>query len=192
MFIRLVDEGLERLVRDRLPLPQDLGDVSFDAPSSNWSAQLSRITVNFFLYDVARSNEPARSLPRRDLPDGRAQRRLPLPTVQLGYLVSAWAGSPRDEHQLLGDVISTIAGLTTLPEEYLPSPPASTVHLNFAEDPGNRPREIIGGSGGQLKAAFTLLVSLAADTFEWEAEAPRVERVQALTGPIPRNGRPMS
>lgn len=185
MFIRTVDEGLERLLREVLPLPPDLGDISFDAPTGNWSAQLSRITVNLFLYDVARSNQPVRAPTRRDDADGRAERRVPQPMVQLSYLVSAWAGSARDEHQLLGDVLSRLAGLSALPEEHLPSGLASTVQLNFGEDNGNRPRDIFSAAGAQLKASFTLLASVAADTFDWTAAAPPVERIAALVSRLP-------
>ena len=61
MFISVLETGLERLLRSELPLPDDVGDVTFDAPTSNWSAQLSRVTVNLFLYDISRSSQPARS-----------------------------------------------------------------------------------------------------------------------------------
>jgi hypothetical protein len=77
MFIRTVDDGLEKLLRAELPLPDDLGDVTFEAPTSGWSAQLSRITVNLFLYDVARSELPSRSLTQRQDSNGRPERRAP-------------------------------------------------------------------------------------------------------------------
>jgi hypothetical protein len=186
MFIRTVDESLERLVRAELPLPDDLGDVTFEAPTSNWSAQLSRITVNFFLYDVGLSDEPPRSAVRRVLPNGQAERRGPLPVVRLGYLVSAWAGSPRDEHQLLGDLISRFASRSILAAEYLTGPLASTVHLRLSADDVNKPREIWSGSGGQLKASFTLEASVAADTYSWQDEAAEVTSIEALTRPNPR------
>ena len=120
VFISNVDSGLERLLRARLPLPEEVGDVAFDTPSSGWSAQLSRITVNFFLYDVQRSTLPSRSATLRPEENGGSQlRRRPQPMVQLAYLVSAWAGNPRDEHQLLGRVVSLLAGTEVLPDEHL-------------------------------------------------------------------------
>lgn len=187
MFIRTVDEALERLLRAELPLPPELGDVSFEPPTGTWSAQLSRLTVNLFLYDVGRSNQPSRSPVRRAGPDGSAQRRVPLPMVRLGYLVSAWAGSPRDEHQLLSEVINRVAGLTSLPAKYLPDDTASTVDLGFDGDDHNRTREIWTALGGQLKAACTVQVHLAADAFGWVAPAPAVQRVATLLAPFPRS-----
>jgi hypothetical protein len=186
VFIRTVDDGLERLLRASLPLPPDVGDVSFDTPTGNWSAQLSRITVNLFLYQVSRSTDPSRTPVRRVDADGVAARRLPQPMVQLGYLVSAWAGSPRDEHQLLGDTLSRLASLTALPDEYLPDNLSSSVQLNISADPDNRAREVFSAAGAQLKAAFTLVVTVAADTFDWSAPAPPVQQVATLLAPIPR------
>ncbi len=178
VFISHVDSGLEKLLRSRLPLPEELGDVSFDAPSGTWSAQLSRITVNLFLYDVQRSSLP--SAPSiRAMADGSGQRRRPQPMVQLGYLVSAWAGSPRDEHQLLGDVVSLLAGIDTLPDDVLPPGLDPPVRLALG-DSDNRAREIWSASGGTLKASCSLMATVPADTFDWEIEPPHVDRISAM------------
>lgn len=178
MFISHVDSGLEKLLRTRLPLPEEMGDVSFDAPSGTWSAQLSRITVNLFLYDIQRSSQP--SAPSTRSPEGGpAQRRRPQPMIQLGYLVSAWAGSPRDEHQLLGDVVSIMAGVEALPDDLVPDELSSTVRLSLG-DSDNKVREIWAASGGSLKASFSLMVTVAADTFDWELRPPSVERIGAM------------
>jgi hypothetical protein len=185
VFIRVVDEGLERLLRAELPLPTDIGDITFDAPSRNWSAELSRLTVNLFLYDVTRSSVPSQSPTVRATGDGRGEQRAPQPMMQLSYLVSAWAGSPRDEHQLLGQVVSCLAGRTSLAVDFLPSPLSSPVHLSLREDEHNKLREIWTSAGGQLKASFTLIVTVAADTFDWTEQAPLVKSVEALAAPIP-------
>jgi hypothetical protein len=178
VFISHVDSGLEKLLRTRLPLPEEMGVVSFDAPNGTWSAQLSRITVNLFLYDVQRSNQP--SGPTVRTPEsGQAQRRRPQPMMQLGYLVSAWAGSPRDEHQLLGDVVSILAATEVLPETLLPDGLSSTVRLTLG-DSDNRVREVWSAAGGSLKASFTLTATVAADSFEWELTPPPVERISAM------------
>jgi hypothetical protein len=178
VFISHVDSGLEKLLRTRLPLPEEMGDVSFDAPSGTWSAQLSRITVNLFLYDVQRSTQPSAPSVRAS-EGGPAQRRRPQPMMQLGYLVSAWAGSPRDEHQLLGDVVSILAGVELLPEDLLPDGLNSSVRVSLG-DADNKVREIWSASGGSLKAAFSLMVTVAADTFDWELQPPAVDRISAM------------
>lgn len=180
MFISRVDVALESWLRAALPLPQDVGDVVFDAPSGTWSAQLSRITINLFLYDVQRSSRPSVAVAARPA-DGAtvAMRRRPQPMVQLGYLVSAWAGSPADEHQLLGDVVSLLAGTEAVPGAHVPDGLSSSVHLSLGDD-RNLPRELWGSAGGSLKASVAVQATVAADTFDWEAQAPSVERISAM------------
>jgi len=186
MFIKDVDDALEALIRARLPLPREVGDVLFDAPTDTWSAQLSRLTVDLFLYGVERSTMPNRTQQTR-LEDGtgRAQRRAPQPMIELSYLVSAWAGSPADEHQLLSDVVSILAGTAVVPEEFLPERLSSSVTLSFGGDPTTRPRDVWQGLGGKLKACLLLRATVAADTFDWEDQAPAVERISVLSSPEP-------
>lgn len=179
MFIGNVDSGLEKMVRERLPLPEDVGDVVFEAPTSNWSAQLSRITVSFFLYDVQRSNQPSRSATVRAMEGTPAQRRRPQPMVMLSYLVSAWAGSPRDEHQLLGDLVSLFAGTDQVPAEMLPDSLSTSVHLSLGDD-RSLGRELWTSIGGPLKGSVQLQVTVGADSFDWEDQAPPVTRIAAM------------
>lgn len=190
MFIRNVDESLEKFVRARLALNDDLGDVTFETPTSNWSAQLSRITVNLFLYDVGLSNQPSRTALRRVTDDGTGQRRAPQPMVRLGYLVSAWAGSPRDEHQLLGDLVSLFAAQPMIPTEFQVGNLSSNIQVRLCADELNRPRDVFAGSGGQLKASFALEATVAADSYDWVEEAPAVERIEGMARPVPRGQMP--
>ena len=179
MFISHVDAGLEKLLRTRLPLPEEMGDISFDPPDPSWSAQLSRIAVNLFLYDVQRSAQPSGAMAVRSPDGGSVQRRRPQPMMQLAYLVSAWAGSARDEHQLLGDVVSIVAATEVVPPDLLSDSLGSSVRLSI-DDPDSRTREVWSASAGSLKASFTMLVTVAADSFDWEDQAPAVERIRAM------------
>ncbi|GAA1621670.1 hypothetical protein GCM10009790_00710 [Georgenia ruanii] len=189
MLIPTVEDGLEALLRESLPLPAEVGDVSFDPPSGTWSAQVNRITVNLFLYAVSRSPQPP--LP----PASRAgaagiERRPSMPLVQLSYLVSAWAGTTRDEHQLLGDVLTQLLTHQVLPVRHLPATPTSSVQLALAADEVNRPRELWAALGGNLKASFTLVVTTASDAFGWEPAARGVETIEGLAAPVPARPAP--
>lgn len=185
MLIPSVEQGLEKLLRTSIPLPEELGDISFDAPSGAWGASLSRLTVNLFLYEVSRSSQPPRPASERVGPDGRTERRAPLPMVQLDYLVSAWAGNTRDEHALLGDVLSCLLLNQVLAPEHLERPVASTVQLAVGRNEAIRPKDVWSGVEGKLRASFPLTVTLALDTLGWEPLAPRVARIEALTAPRP-------
>lgn len=181
MLISAVEEGIENLLRAVLPLPPEHGDISFDPPSGTWSASVNRLTVNVFLYGVARSSQPPRVQPDQRGADGRVQRRFALPMVQLSYLVSAWAGSPRDEHELLGDVLTRILAFPILPPEHLSTPLESGVQLSVATDEQNRPRDVWSALGGHLKASFAMVATVAADSYAWQTAAPLVERVAPVT-----------
>jgi hypothetical protein len=193
VLIPTVEQGLEVLLRATVPLPDEVGDVSFDPPSGGWSASLSRVTVNLFLYEVGRSAQAPRPAAERAAANGRSERRPPLPMLDLCYLVSAWAGSARDEHLLLGDVLSSLLIHQVLPPEHLPTPLASNVQLAVGHESAGRARDVWGGIEAPLRASFTLLATVALDTLAWEELAPRVERVVALTAPktdASRAGRP--
>lgn len=185
MIIPLIEHGIERLLRAALPLPEALGDVSFDPPTGAWSAQLSRITVDLFLFGLGRSAQPARPLPPRTGQDGREERRRPLPVVELNYLVSAYAGSTHDEHQLLSDVFTCLATNPVLPVEHVGAPLDTPVQLQLGPQQHQRVKDVWSGVGGSLRPSFELVVTTALE-LPWEPVPPRVERVEALAAPIPR------
>ena len=182
MIIPVIDTGLEALVRDLLPLPSSIGDVSFDPPSGTWSAQLSRITVNLFLFGVGRSPQPPRPAVDRTV-DGRGQRRPQLPMIELHYLVSAWAGTVRDEHQLIGELLSHFTTAQILPGDHLPETMAAPVQLSVAPHDNNRAKDVWSTVGGTIKPSFELIVTTPVDALPFEALPPAVERVAALVAP---------
>lgn len=180
MFIRAVDQALERMVREQLPLRDNEGDVTFDSPTSTWAAQLSQLTVNFFLCDIGPSGQSSRSPRVREDAGGRAERRRPQPMMRLAYLVSAWAGSAREEHQLLGDVLSMVAGVSVLPAEWFSAQTSSSVSMTVVDDlaSGGKLRDMWTSAGGQLKASFLIELHVAADTYDWVDRPPLVRSLE--------------
>jgi hypothetical protein len=178
VFIRYVDESLERLLRATLPMPADAGDIAYDAPTAEWLAGLSRPTVNLFLYDVAPSRHTAGTILRRVDVNGRAERRAPPPVIQLGYLVSTWAPSALEQHELLSNVLNRIAGVSKLPDEYVVGVLSSTPMLSMGDDENNWLRQIWSAVGAGLRASFTFRVTVAADS-DWDIEPPAPETVVA-------------
>lgn len=182
MIIPVVDSGLEALIRDRLPLPAALGDVSFDPPSGTWSAQLSRITVNLFLFGVGRSAQPPRPAVDR-VQDGVRQRRPQLPMVELHYLVSAWAGTVRDEHQLVGELLSHFILHQVIPAEFLPDSVTSPMQLAVAPHDNNRAKDVWSTVGGSIKPSFEAVVTTPIDALPFIDLPPEVERIESLLAP---------
>src|SRR5690625_998237 len=185
LLIPAVENALESLLRETLPLPEEVGEISFDAPSSTWAAQVNRVTVNLFLYGVVRSPLPPRPPQTRTGPDGGLERRPGLPLVQLTYLVSAWAGSVRDEHQLLGDVLTRLLAHQAIPEQHHPRLLDSSVPLALGSDEASRPRDLWGALGGHHRASFTLLVTVAAGACGWQATARGVSAIEGMAAPVP-------
>lgn len=183
-MITAIDSGLEQLLRRSLPLPADLGDVSFTAPERSWGAQLSRITVNLFLFDINRSSQPPRAPAQRTRPDGGIERRPPVPLVQLSYLVTAWAGNTSDEHQLLGDVLRCLLANPVLPPDDLPQPLEGSVQLALADRNNRNLGDLWSALDTRPKPAFQLDVTAAFDA-PWVAAAARVERIEGLVAPRP-------
>lgn len=186
MIIPVIDSGLEALIREKLPLPAALGDVSFDPPSGTWSAQLSRITVNLFLFGVGRSGQPPRPAADRVI-DGVRQRRPQLPMIELHYLVSAWAGTVRDEHQLTGELLSHFILHQVLPAEHLPDDIASPIQLAVAPHDNSRAKDVWSTVGGTIKPSFELIVTSTIDALPFIDLPPEVERIEGLVAPHGRS-----
>ncbi len=116
MFAEL-DETIRQLLIDHIPLDLDEVDVSFDAPDRDWSARLSRPTVNCFLYDVRQNLErrDAEWTVSRDLRTKTVTRKQGPLRIDATYYVTVWARMPEDEHRLLWRVLSVLARFTVLP-----------------------------------------------------------------------------
>lgn len=170
-------------MRATLPLPSELGDVSFDPPSGSWSAQLSRITVNLFLFGVGRSTQPPRPAVDRVVTEGHRQRRPQLPMIEMHYLVSAWAGTIRDEHQLIGDLLAQFTLIQILPAEHLPDTIAAPVQLAVAPHDNNRAKDVWSTVGGTIKPAFEVVVTSPIDALPYIDLPPDVQRIEGLVAP---------
>lgn len=185
-MIPSVDQALERMLRAEVPLPAELVDLSFDAPDASWGAQLSRVTVNLFLFDVARSPLPPQPPASRTRDDGRVELRPPLPLVKLSYLVSAWAGNTSDEHQVLGDILACLIAHDALPSVHVPAGLAGTVQLSLGQRDGRKPGDLWSSLNGKVKPAFELGVTVALEG-PWRLAAPAVTSVAGLVAPQPED-----
>jgi hypothetical protein len=187
-LIPLVEQGLDKLLRAALPLPEQVGDVSFDPPSRTWAAQLSRITVNVFLFGIGKSPQPPRPVADRTNASGRVERRPAMPMVELSYLVSAWAGNIRDEHELLGDVLGCFIAHQMLPAEFAAPGLLSNVQIALGGTDSGRVKDVFASVDGAMRASFEIVVTTALDYGSWAEAAPSVTRIQALTAPVPGAG----
>ena len=117
-----LDDTIRELLMAELPIRNSEIDINFDQPKREWSARLTKPTVNFFLHDV-RENVQLRNYQwqRVDQGNGRTNKALlkrPPFRIDCHYMMTCWASEPEDEHKLLTRTMMTLFRFGKLPEEY--------------------------------------------------------------------------
>lgn len=192
-MIQLVDRAVEQFFRKAVPLPENSVDVSFDAPDKTWGASITRPTVNIFLWAVTRNPAFAQAgLIQRVGAEGRVERRPTSPVVDLHYLVTAWATEQRDEHQLLGSILTSVLGNSVLPVDSLPEQLAGTswITMSLSTREKGSPGEFWSALDGRLKPGLQLELSLPLDVFTWEQAGAPVESVVVAMEQMPTSPSP--
>jgi len=118
-----LDETIRQLLIAEMPIRNGEIDISFDQPKREWSARLSRPTLNFFMYDlrenpVLRQHQWERMTPPQHGDLQAALKRTPF-RVDLFYMLTAWATEPEDEHRLLSRVLLALFRFPIIPPERL-------------------------------------------------------------------------
>jgi hypothetical protein len=184
-MLNLLDESLEEFLRAVVPLPKREIDISFDAPDKDWSARVSRPTINMYLWDVRR-NVSERELGLETVHDenGRPHRRTPLPRVDCRYLVTAWTSDTRDEHSLLGATMAALLLHDEIEAEYLQGVyrdvrPVPSIEI--AAGDGRENSDFWSALGGQLKPGLDVTVTATVDSALLVAAGPPVHRYAIIT-----------
>lgn len=120
MLLELLDVGLEQFFRATASLSATDVDVSFEAPDREWSAKLTRPTVNFFLWDIRRSASRSRAGMEIVEREGVKVHQPALPVVELRYVVTAWTNEHADERSLLSGLTHSLLKYGKIPKEFVP------------------------------------------------------------------------
>lgn len=167
-----LDEALRKLLVRELPIKNGEVDIQFHQPKREWSARLSRPTLNLFLYDLRENVKLRQHSPQWiDEPGANnqvIQRRLPA-RVELFYLVTAWAKEPEDEHRLLARTLLAFFRTPHLPDDLLPESlqhQPAPIELQAAQ-PGNtqNPADFWGAMDNEIRPGIYLLVMMALDPY---------------------------
>ncbi len=121
-MIDAIDEVLRKLIIRELPVKNGEIDITFEQPKREWSARISRPTLNLFLYDIHENNKlrMGQSLRTQRNNDGTvSQQRQPV-RMDVHYMVTAWAADPEDEHRLLSRALLVFLRIPLLPQDMLP------------------------------------------------------------------------
>jgi len=119
-------------------------------------------------------------------PNGTRVRRDPLPRVDCRYLVTAWTTEVRDEHSLLGSVLSALLLNPVIQEEHLKGPfatvrPLPTVLLRSGD--GSENSDFWSALGGQLKPGLDITVTATVDAAAMIEVGPPVAEIEIRAVP---------
>jgi hypothetical protein len=166
-----VDQTLRELLIRDIPIKNGEVDIKFEQPTREWSARLSRPTLNFFLHDL-RENIKLRHSQQwivEHNPDGTAtQRRVP-PRVDLHYMITAWANEPDDEHHLLARTLHVLFRQPHLPQdllsESLQDQPVPIPLQVAQEDTLRNPADVWNALDNEIRPSIRLIVTITIDPY---------------------------
>jgi hypothetical protein len=118
-LIQDVDDTLKALLVQKLPIDLGAIDIRFEVPTKEWSAGVSRPTLNLFLYDIRENLELRSSQRHRSGSAAVITESSPPVRIDLCYMITAWTADVSDEHQLLGRVLTTLLRFPLLPADVL-------------------------------------------------------------------------
>ena len=115
-----LDEALRSLLKRELERHGFEGvDISFDAPSREWSGKLTGPTVSLFLYDLREAVEQSDITGDERRGNGTAVITPPALRLEATYAITAWSKAVEDEHRLLSQMISILHSYRELPPDLL-------------------------------------------------------------------------
>lgn len=181
-MLELIDEGLEAFFRATVPLSATDVDVSFEAPDREWSAKLSRPTVNLFLWDIRRSTN-SRSGMRTVEVDGQVVHQPALPVVELRYVISAWTTDHDDERGLLAGMMRSLLRFGTIPRDYLSTAfDRLELPVVLMARAGEDHMDVFKALEGQVKPGLNIVVTTEFDIDSASPAGPPVRSIGTSIG----------
>lgn len=182
-----LDEVLRQFLMRELPIKNGEVDIAFNQPKREWSARISRPTLNLFLYDVRENTKLRQHVPAFDVERTSTgtviQRRKPV-RVDLYYLVTAWATEPEDEHRLLARTMAALSRYGSIPEDLLPedftdqpSIPITVAQQEILE----KPTDLWGVMDNEMRPALGCQFTIALNPYK-PIETPVVRTAEIRIG----------
>jgi hypothetical protein len=179
-----LDETLRNLLKEELEVHGFEGvDIAFDAPSRDWSGQLSKPTVNVYLYDLREAESLRASEWSRVQRDGRTFEGRPPMVMECSYAVTAWTQAVEDEHRLLSQVLAIFFAFPELPKDKLNGRLANgsqayPIKARIGQGKGEK-SDFWSAVGGQYKVSLDYVVRLSVDSGAQLERGPEV-RTQTI------------
>lgn len=186
-----LDESIRQLLTKEMPIKNGEIDVVFDQPRREWSARLSKPTINFFLYDI-RENSTLRHHDWERLNDNRNNdiahlKRTPY-RIDCAYIITSWAADPEDEHRLLSRCLLALFRHPILPEEILEGSlkkqPFEIQAMLAQNDKLRNPAELWSAMDNEMRPSVPYAVTIALDPWT-EVTGPVVKTLILKPGQSP-------
>src|ERR1700754_444411 len=187
-----LDETLRGLLKEELEVHGFEGvDIAFDAPSRDWSGQLSKPTVNVFLYDLRETEALRTSEWGRLSRNGRTCETRPPMVMEASYAVTAWTQAVEDEHRLLSQVRAIFFAYPEIPQDKLNGRLANgsqawPIKARIGQGKGEK-SDFWSAIGGQYKVSLDYVVRLSVDSGAKLERGPEVRtqtvRTRLADGP---------
>ncbi len=188
-MLEQIDESLEAFFRATVPLSATDIDVSFEPPDREWSAKLTRPTVNCFLWDIRRSSTRAQTGRRVVERGGTKFNETPPPVLELRYVVTAWTSNHGDERALLAGLIRALLASGVIGREFLSAEfDALDAPVLTMAKAGEDHMDVFKALEGQVKPGINMVVSTQFDLGIERPAGPPVEGIETRFGRIGSNG----
>jgi hypothetical protein len=179
-----LDETLRALLKEELEVHGFEGvDIAFDAPSRDWSGQLSKPSVNVFLYDLREAETLRTSEWGRMTRNGRTFETRPPMVMEASYAVTAWTQAVEDEHRLLSQVLAIFFAYPEIPQDKLNGRLANgsqawPIKARIGQGKGEK-SDFWSAVGGQYKVSLDYVVRLSVESGAMRERGPEV-RTQTI------------
>ncbi|MCP5095690.1 MAG: DUF4255 domain-containing protein [Chloroflexi bacterium] len=165
-----LDETIRQLLIQEIPITAGEVDIGFDQPKREWSARLSRPTINLFLHDV-RENVALRQFGWQEMPQGSnpntTTRKLSPLRIDCHYMLTTWATEAEDEHRLLTRTMLALFRHPQLEREQLVGrlqDQAFDIKTTLAShDKLTNPAEIWSALDNEMRPSISYLITLTLD-----------------------------
>jgi hypothetical protein len=165
-----LDETIKEILTKKGAIDPAEVDISFETPDQEWSASISKPTINVYLYDI-RENHRLRATEWEITKDnnGNSTKKKVPSRIDFTYLVTVWTNDILDEHRLLWHVLHTLFRYHKLPEDVLSGQLREQeypVKASAAQPDGlfNNPADFWSALNNEIKPAINYVVTLPLDT----------------------------
>jgi hypothetical protein len=164
-----LDETIKQILIKKGQIDPAAVDIRFETPKREWSASLSRPTINFYLYDIRENHELRGTEWFVNKDDkGMATRRKNASRFNLSYLITVWTNNVDDEHRLLWQVLQTLFRHPVIPEELLNgqlAAPEYPIETKTAQPDGlfGSPSDFWAALDNEIKPSVNYVVTLPLD-----------------------------